>query len=158
MKFHNNCWGLKFSSNGYFHNWSYEEDNGVFIIVLFNGSIWNMKIQSTLTEQGYRIFLNNISNWRARIFFSQRMGYPRLLFSHGHFTGMYFVLSSPCISRLNYYCCLIFFNCKGMSIFSSLTQWAQFIKPHIYKVDSGEANIFNVFGRCHCHIAFPTSA
>jgi hypothetical protein len=55
-------WGFKLSSNGYFHDWSCEEDNGVFIILLFNGSIHNMKIQSTLGEQGYHIFLNNISN------------------------------------------------------------------------------------------------
>jgi len=39
MEFHNNCWGLKISSNGYFHNRSCVEDNDVFIIVLFNGSI-----------------------------------------------------------------------------------------------------------------------
>ncbi len=146
------------SSNGYFHNWSCEEDSGVFIIVLFTNSIWNIKIQSTLAGQGYHIFLNNISNWRARIFFLRQMRYPRLLFSHGHFTGMYFVLSSPCISRLHYYCFFIFLKRKGMSIFSSLSRWPQFIKPHIYKVVSCEAHIFNVFGRFHCHIAIPTRA
>jgi len=153
MEFHNKSWGLKISNNGYFHIWSCEEDNGVFIIVLFNGSIWNMKI--------HQHWLNRATVFSWTRFQTREQEY----FSHKEWgTQGYCSASAVCIlswvlhAFLGYIIIVVwFFLRKGMSIFFSSSQWAQFIKPHIYKVVSGKASIFNVFGRCHCHIAIPTS-
>ncbi len=42
------------------------------------------------------------------------------------------MLNSPCFSNLHFYCWLIEKPRKGMSIFSSLNLWLQFIQLHIY--------------------------